>query len=189
MISLGRNIMVVGCAGSGKSTLARQLGAKLGLRVVHIDPMYWKSGWVQRDAAETRKLIEDAIVEDGWVFDGNNSSTHHLRAAKADTVIWLDLPRHVCLWSVIKRLIVNYGRTREDLSEGCPERFDWPFLVWVWNFERDGKPKIEKLFRDTDGKLQQVRLRSRREVRAFVDRVQPVTGDGALNAAGNGDAS
>lgn len=172
MIDLGRNIMIVGCSGGGKSTLARALGEKLGLRVIHNDTLFWKEGWVERDKDETVELVRQAIAADGWIHDGNFSRTHRLRVAKADSLIWIDLPRLACIWNVLKRVAKNYGRTRPDLADGCPEKFDWDFLVYIWTFKNNGRHKIEKLFAETDGKLQRFHLQSRREIRTFLDSVK-----------------
>lgn len=53
---MDRRIMIIGGSGSGKSTLARTIGGLTGLPVIHIDPMYWAPGWVQRSPEETRAL-------------------------------------------------------------------------------------------------------------------------------------
>ena len=45
-------VMIIGCGGAGKSTLARQLGEVTGLPVVHLDKLFWKSGWVESSKAE-----------------------------------------------------------------------------------------------------------------------------------------
>lgn len=39
-----KRVMIFGGAGSGKSTLARKIGARTGLPVIHIDPIYWEPG-------------------------------------------------------------------------------------------------------------------------------------------------
>jgi len=39
-----RRVAIVGSAGAGKSALARQLGAILGVEVVHLDALFWKPG-------------------------------------------------------------------------------------------------------------------------------------------------
>ena len=47
-----RRVLVLGCPGAGKSTLARSLGEALSLPVVHLDKLWWKSGWVNRTEGE-----------------------------------------------------------------------------------------------------------------------------------------
>ena len=43
---------------------------------------------------------------------------------------------------VLKRISTTYGRTRPDLAEGCPERFDWEFLKYVWNYPYNRRPAL-----------------------------------------------
>jgi adenylate kinase family enzyme len=50
-----RRIVITGCSGSGKSTLARQLGQQLGLPVVHLDVLYWSSGWQERETEDSAR--------------------------------------------------------------------------------------------------------------------------------------
>ena len=66
----------------------------------------------------------------------------NLRLAAADTIIWLDFNRYLCLWRVFKRYIRYGGKTRPDMAHGCPERLNWEFLNYVWNFPRSHRPKI-----------------------------------------------
>ena len=169
--STPRNIMIVGSAGSGKSTLAQKLGEILGQRVVHIDHFYWEPNWVMRDDAAIKKLVVDAIEDDGWVFEGNCSSTYTERAAKADTIIWLDIPRYVCVYRAIIRALKNYGKGRPDMALGCYDRLDWRFFKWVWNYPKNGRPKHLRLFEETQGKLKQHRLRNRKEIDGFLKEV------------------
>lgn len=171
MDTLGKNIMIVGCAGSGKSTLARRLGEILDLRVIHIDKMYWQSGWVMRPPEKRQKLIAEAISEDGWVFDGNNTSTYPMRVARAHSLIWLDLPRRRCFPRVLWRIATAYGRTRSNMADGCPERFDREFLEWVWNFDRDSRSKIERLFAETKQSLHQYRFCNQCQIAEFLGRL------------------
>jgi adenylate kinase family enzyme len=55
---------------------------------------------------------------------------------RADTILWLDLPRRIAFPRVLKRMALYFGRVRDDAAPGCPERFDWPFLKWAWTFRR-----------------------------------------------------
>ena len=166
------NIMIVGCGGSGKSDLATKLSNISGLRVIHIDLLSWKPGWVKRSQEEMDLLIKDAIREDSWIFEGDNAASFHMRAARSGLIIWLDFPRYICLWRAILRTLKHYGKARPDLYEGCYKRFSWEywkFLKWIWNFNKNSRPKIERLMKETEGLLDQVVLKTPQGVRQFLD--------------------
>ena len=79
-----RRIVILGCSGSGKTTLAVRLGERLGLPVVHLDPLYWEPGWRAPDAAAFLARVADAIAGDAWVSEGNYRETFELRLPRAD---------------------------------------------------------------------------------------------------------
>ena len=139
-----QRIVILGCSGSGKSTLARRLGEKLNLRVVHLDALYWLPGWADSDVASFRARVAQALDTDAWICDGGYSRTYDQRFPFADTIIWLERPRWLCLWRVIRRSLSQLGRTRADMAPGCPERIpELKFLLFIWNWERLTRPKIE----------------------------------------------
>jgi adenylate kinase family enzyme len=164
-----QRIVILGCSGSGKSTLARRLGEKLNLRVVHLDALYWLPGWVESDVAAFRARVEEALNTDRWVCDGGYSRTYDLRFPFADTVIWLERPRWLCLWRVIRRSVLQLGRTRIDMAPGCPERIpELKFLLFIWNWERLTRPKIEAGLARYAPKTPMVVLDSDAAVEAFI---------------------
>lgn len=164
-----KRVMIIGGSGSGKSTLARMLGVITGLPVVHIDPMYWKPGWVQRTSGETHALVSDAALRDRWVFDGNHSCSIPDRMARADHFIFLYLPTYLRLWRVLKRTIVHWGRSRTDMAEGCPERFNWEFLtVWVGGYYWRGHARDMMVLGSAPDHVKCYHLKSRRAVRQFL---------------------
>lgn len=125
-------IMIIGVsAGVGKSTFARRLGKLTGTEVTHLDRLYWKPGWVEAPAEEFSAAQREIVERDQWIIEGNYTSTIDIREPNADTVIYLELPLRVCLYRVVKRRIRYHGRTREDLTEGCPEKIDWAFLKFI----------------------------------------------------------
>ena len=161
-------IVIIGCPGSGKSTLARELGEKLGLTVVHLDRLWWTKGWknVTREEFDTR--LDNALKLDSWIIDGNYSRTMDARLEKCDTIIWLDFSRWMCLLGLFQRVVWNRGKTRPDMAEGCPERVDWEFIKYVWNFNKHNRV----LNATRIGKSKHARaivLRNRKEVKAFLD--------------------
>ncbi|RCS23257.1 DNA topology modulation protein FlaR [Phyllobacterium salinisoli] len=163
-----KRVMIIGGAGSGKSTLARQIGDRTGLPVIHIDPMFWKPGWVQRAPDETRTLALQAAKGEEWVFEGNNTATMPERLARADTLVFLDIGTVRRLWRVVLRVLRHHGRTRPDMADGCPERFDWDFIKWVAGYRRGGRIKALQLIRSAPPHLSVFHLRSPAEVRTFL---------------------
>ena len=168
-------IMIIGCGGSGKSTLARQLGEKLNLPVVHLDKLFWHPGWVESTKDEIDKKIMEAIAEPRWIMDGNYNRTISQRMKRCDTVIYLDFSRFACLMGVAKRVITTYGQVRPDMAEGCPERFDWEFLQWVWNFNKNKRERYYKMLNEAEG-IEKIVLKNRRAVKRFLKEVGEING-------------
>lgn len=169
-----RRIVVVGCSGAGKSRLSKELGRRLGIPVVHLDAAFWQPGWVESPDGAWEAKVATLLEGEAWVCDGNYVRTLPQRAARADTVVHLDLPRRTCLRGIATRLRTTYGRVREDMAPGCPERFDLEFLRWVWNFRRDVRPRVVDVlaaYEASGGRV--VTLTSRRSTDAFLTQVGP----------------
>ena len=164
-------IIIIGCGGSGKSTLARQLGEKLNLPVIHLDKIFWRPGWEHISREEFDKLHREALAGEKWILDGNFDRTMAERIGYCDTVIYLDFSRVACLLGVLKRIITTYGTVRPDMGEGCPERIDWEFLQWVWNFNKNKREKNYRLLNETDG-IEKIVLKNRRAVKKFLKWVE-----------------
>ena len=160
-------IMIIGCGGSGKSTLARQLGDKTGLPVVHLDKLYWRPGWVNLSREEFDIVHRAAVAEERWILDGNFDRTMEERICRCDTVVYLDFSRAACLLGVMKRILSTYGTVRPDMGEGCPERFDWEFLQWVWNFNKNKREKNYRLLEQYRDKKIYI-LKNRNQVKQFL---------------------
>ena len=133
-----RRIMILGPPGSGKSTLARELGARLGLPVFHLDQAFWRPGWVESPRTEFYLEAERLAGLPDWVIDGNFTDAIAPRLAAADMIVYLDAPRWLSILRIAKRIASSYGRVRPDAAPGCPERIDLVFLryAWAWNRER-----------------------------------------------------
>lgn len=165
--------MIIGCGGSGKSTLAIELGKRLSLPVYHLDRLNWQPGWVSMPHSEWMKVEQDLVRAEKWIIDGNYSSTMDIRLAACDTVIFLDMPRTVCLWNILKRWVTYHGRTRPDMTEGCDERIDMEFLAWIWNYNRTKRPRIIARLSGVDQVKQVVILKSHKQVKHFLNSFMP----------------
>ena len=170
-------IMIIGCGGSGKSTLARQLGQMLKLPVVHLDKLFWRPGWVPVSREEFDALHHEALLGEKWIMDGNFDRTMAERIQYCDTAIYLDFSRFACLMGVAKRIMTTYGTVRPDMGEGCPERIDWEFLQWVWNFNKNKRENNYRLLNETEG-IEKIVLKNRRAVKQFLKWVEEEYAEG-----------
>ena len=164
-----RRVVIIGQPGSGKSTLARALGERTFLPVFHMDCVHWLPGWQERAVVEKVQMVQEIVARDAWIFEGNNSATSELRLARADTLIWLDLPLSTRLFRVILRTLRFWGRTRPDLPEGCPERFDRAFFAYIWRTRQSGRDKLRDTYQSAPQHVSCMSLRSGAEVRRFLD--------------------
>jgi adenylate kinase family enzyme len=161
-----RRIIVMGPPGSGKSTLARQLGARRGLPVFHLDQAYWQSGWIRTPTDQFRAEVERIAALPAWVIDGNYTDTIAPRFRAADTLIYLDTPSWLTMLRIAGRTAIYYGRVRADAAEGCPERLDLGFLCFAWNWNRNRKATNLALVESFSGR--KIVLRGRRAMRLWM---------------------
>ncbi len=163
-------ILIIGCGGAGKSTLARQLGEKLSIPVVHLDKLWWRENWTHISREEFDAVVAAEAKKDQWIMDGNYNRSISQRLTYCDTIIYLDFSRLACLLGVAKRILTTYGKVRPDMGEGCPERFDWEFLQWVWNFNTQHREEYYKLLNEAEG-METIVLKNRRAVKRFLARL------------------
>ncbi|WJH42342.1 AAA family ATPase [Aliirhizobium terrae] len=166
-------VLVIGCSGGGKSTLSQKLCRRLDLPFVSMDrDFYWLPGWVRRDRDEARALIAEAVARDRWIMDGTGVTSFDLRVPRSDLIIWVRMPRWLCLWGVFSRSLRHFGRSRPEMAPGCRERLaDREFLSFVWNFETKTTPRIIKSIQALSPECPVVMLTSRGQMRALLDLV------------------
>ncbi|HKS26659.1 MAG TPA: DNA topology modulation protein [Pyrinomonadaceae bacterium] len=163
-----KKVLVIGPGGAGKSTFARRLGELLGIEVLHLDKFYWHPGWVETPKPEWLKQVEEMVKGDAWIMDGNYSGTLDVRLEACDTVVFMDMPRTLCLRRVIKRALMYRKTSRPDVAEGCQEKLNLEFLLWIWNYPRRSRPKIVRMLEARQGEKRIVWLRSPAEVESFL---------------------
>lgn len=165
-------IVLIGSGGSGKSTLARQLGKKLKLNVYHLDALFWKPNWVGVPKDEQRKVQKDLVKREKWIIDGNYGGTMEIRLHAADTIIFLDIHRVICVYRAFKRMLQCRNKTRPDMGEGCQERFDLDFLKWIWSYPKNKRPEILNRLEQLSRDKQVIFLKSPGEVKKFIEKIQ-----------------
>ena len=105
-------VSLQGISGSGKTTLGRELERRLGLRHLETDALVHGPDWAETPDDELRTRLEEVIAGDRWVIDSDyrrKLGTMVLEAA--DTVVWLDMPLHLCLHRLWRR---THRRIRGD---------------------------------------------------------------------------
>ena len=162
-----RKVLVIGSGGAGKSIFSRRLSDISGIELIHLDKIYWRPNWTEPSKEDWQKVTAELLKKEAWIIDGNYGSTMKDRFAACDTVIFLDLPRVICLYRVLKRFLLYKKNVRPDMADGCQEKIDWEFLSWIWNFAKNTKPKIEKLLEQFKNEKKIIHLRSRAEVADF----------------------
>jgi adenylate kinase family enzyme len=175
-------ILVLGSGGAGKSTFAKQLGELLSIKVDHLDRHYWKPGWVKPSNDEWVATVANLIGREKWIIDGNFGGTLDQRIARCDTLIFLDMPRLLCLWRIVKRRLTYLRAPRPDMAEGCEEKLDLEFVSWVWNYSKRTRPRILRLMHHNAEQKRMVRLTSDSEVRQFLNALRQNQYGGVDNA-------
>ena len=164
-----RRVLVIGSPGSGKSTLARKLGEKLHVPVIHLDLHFWNPGWQPVEEGVFRERVIQLSEAPEWVMDGNYAQTFDIRIPRADTLVWLDCSRVICVLRVMARSLRGYGRSSARLPAGCPERFDFAFFRYVWDFPAKHRPGIVSGVEQLGRHLRLVHLRDNRARQEFLD--------------------
>jgi adenylate kinase family enzyme len=150
-----RRVAVLGCGGAGKTTVARELARRHGLPLVDADSIVHPPDGSPAEA-EWQAELNAATENDAWVIDAMKLSILERRVERADTVVFLDVPRRSCYLGLVQR-----RRWRRDLLNPG-------FLAWIWRFRRDARPRILAILDRHRDTTDVVVLRSRRAVRAFL---------------------
>jgi adenylate kinase family enzyme len=171
-----RRISVVGNSGSGKTRLAAALAARLGLPHLELDAVFHQPGWTQLPTEEFRRRVAEVAATDGWVIDGNYPVVRDLVWGRADTVVWLDLPRPVVMRQVVRRTVTRAVR-RTELWNGNREPWrnfttldpDRSIIAWAWTQHAEYHQRYTAAMADPQWRgLRFVRLASQQAVAAFL---------------------
>ena len=176
-----QRVSVVGNAGSGKSRLAARIADVLGVVPVELDAIHHLPNWEPIDPDEFLAQVAEITDAQCWVVDGNYRTVVVDGPVwqRADTVVWLDLPRRTVMAQVIRRTVRRSIR-REALWNGNRERlsnlYAWDphqsIIRWSWTQhakyrERFGSAMTSPAYEH----LAFVRLRSHVDADRWLDRL------------------
>ncbi len=171
-----RRVVVVGNSGSGKSTVGRAVAERIGAAYVEVDSVYHQANWQPLPFDEFRQRLDVLTADGSWVIDGNYRAIREVVWSRADTVVWLDLPRTTVTRQIVGRTLGRVAR-RKELWNGNRERWRNFFSlnpeesVIVWSLTKHGH--YRRMYGDAMadpayGHLTFVRLRSRAEIEKFL---------------------
>ncbi|XVQ11314.1 hypothetical protein ACQP1W_01700 [Spirillospora sp. CA-255316] len=168
-------VLVGGISGSGKTTMAGRIGACFGLPCHEMDALYHGPNWQPRAAfpADAERIARSPR----WVTEDQHQSVlGDLLLSRADTYVWLDLPRRTVMFRVVRRSL-SRAVTRRELWNGNRESFrgwlrsDHP-VRWAWSQHMVKRRRTgERLRRHPH--LTVVHLTSARAVRAWLRALEP----------------
>jgi adenylate kinase family enzyme len=171
-----QRVSIVGTSGSGKSTLARELAALLGVPHLELDSVFHQPGWEPLPTEEFRAIVATKAAGDAWTIDGNYSAVQPLIWARADTVVWLDLPKRTVMRQVTWRTLRRMA-SRQELWNGNREPWSNLFsldpersiISWAWHKHAKDRAKYTAAATDpANAQLTFVRLTSRRDITRFL---------------------
>lgn len=170
----------------GKSTLASAIATHVGTDVIELDDLMHGPNWTPTPTPEFRAKVMTAITASegddssgGWVIPGNYRNVADLVQRRADTIVWLDLPRRVSMWRLLKRSVRRVA-TRAEVCNGNRERLANLFsrdpnrnvLLWSWQ-HHDQYRSVYDGYASGDfwSHARVVRLQSAADVTRFLNQV------------------
>ena len=165
-------VLVAGTSGSGKTTLAGAVAETLGCPHAELDALHHGPGWTKR--AEFEDDVRRVVAGPTWASEWQYAAIRDVLLARADLLVWLDLPRHVVMSRVVRRTVRRRVR-REVLWNGNVEPPLRTVLTvrdhivrWAWRtHERTGTRVMAAC--SARPELAVVRLTSRTEVARWTE--------------------
>jgi adenylate kinase family enzyme len=149
-----KRIAVTGPAGAGKSQLAEDLGDALAIRVLHLDALFWKPGWVPTPQDEFEAMQRREVAADAWVVEAQYDDLLPEWFAAADTVVFVDSSLVRSLWRVGKRRLNREGSVGTPIAKpGALHRSLLKFARNQWRYRtRVRREVLAELERERDGR-------------------------------------
>ncbi|MDY1003466.1 MULTISPECIES: AAA family ATPase [unclassified Curtobacterium] len=173
-----RRVLVAGTAGVGKTTTAQRIARAIGAPHTELDGMYHGPGWTALPDFEAR--VDEVTSAPTWVSEWQYRQVRQLLVERADTLVWLDLPKPVAFVRLLRRTI-RRRLHRTVLWNGNVEPPLWTFftrsehiLRWGIAKRNEMRQRVPVLAADTPH-LRVVHLRSQREIERFVGRLRTRT--------------
>ena len=169
-----KRVAVFGNAGGGKSTLAKRLAEITRLPLHPLDLIQYNPGGGAAPHEQYLQAHAELMAHDEWIIDGFGClPSAWERFARADTLVYVDLPLAAHYWWVTKRLVQGHFVNPEGWPANSPI---WASTIdsykVLWRCHRGLTPRYRQLVANASASKRVCRLRSPREMRAFLDAVE-----------------
>jgi adenylate kinase family enzyme len=157
--------------------MARELAAIMGVPHIELDEIHHQPDWEPLPREEFQRVVAAAAAAGGWVMDGNYGTVRPLVWARADTVVWLDLPKRTVMrqltWRTLRRVAGHkelWNGNRETWGNFLSWNPEQSVISWAWHKHAEDRARYAAAASDpANAHLRFVRLRSRGEVSRFLD--------------------
>ncbi len=176
-----QRISVIGSSGAGKSTVARRIGDLLDLPYLELDSVFHQAGWRPLPDKEFRARVDTFTSGSGWVVDGNYTShgVADIVWPRADTIVWLDLPKSTVMKRVIARTVRRavkqeelWNGNREPWNNFFDPRPEKNIIVWAWTRHGGVREKYQECLDEGSWSHAEIhRLHNQTEIGAFLDQI------------------
>jgi adenylate kinase family enzyme len=102
-VGKARRISVIGATGSGKSTVSRVFAQWLRLPLIELDSLRNSTSSASDPMEAFCRSAGEALSEERWIVDGHYRCLRDQVLARAEFVIWLDLPLSMIAMRLLKR--------------------------------------------------------------------------------------
>lgn len=147
-----KKILIIGNGGSGKTTFSLKLEKILNYPALHLDSIYWLDGWGKNSLEKFEEQTHQFMNSDCWIIEGTPMHDIQFRLDQADTIIFLDINRIICILRLIKRALKNSFYSHPPKIEGPANFFSLKAAIWVWKFKNSKRNTINILLNSKKNK-------------------------------------
>ena len=180
-----KRVAIFGNAGGGKSTLARELAAITGLPLAVLDMLQYRAGGTKVPHEEYLRAHATVLADEEWIIDGfGGIDLVWERLEAADTLIHVDLPLAVHFLWVTKRLVGGLFVAPRGWPENSPViRSSMSSYRVLWPCHTRLTPKYRSYVTEAARRRRVFRLRSRRDLKQFLESMRREYSEAGRNAA------